>query len=404
MSIAPPRVPRLPRWFVSLVSLVVTWLVATPTAQAYPWMIRHGHKACLTCHADPSGAGLLTYMGRSEGDLTLRTRYSGPSETAGDSAGFLFGAVPEPDGFFFGGSVRNGVLSVRPETGPSSTQVLQMQADLKAQLEQGKLRAGVSLGVMAKGAQPAWVTRNPEGNLVSREHWVGVAWGDERPVLLRAGRINLPFGVRDSIHTLWVRQKTRTDINDSQQHGAAVAYTGEVLRGELMAIAGNYQVSPDAYRERGWSAFAEVALHRKVSAGVSTLGAWSRRDLFSRVGGGRMAHGGFVRAAPAKQLVVIAESDALVSMPNGGSTEVGHATMLMLDLEALQGLHVQLIGEATRSAASGARASTRAWAGLLWFFAPHADVRADVIEERLPAAPGEHMTVRSLLLQLHLYL
>ena len=38
-------------------------------------MIRHDYTGCATCHADPSGGGLLTLYGRAQSDLLLRMRY-----------------------------------------------------------------------------------------------------------------------------------------------------------------------------------------------------------------------------------------------------------------------------------------------------------------------------------------
>ncbi|HYJ11210.1 MAG TPA: hypothetical protein VEX18_19440 [Polyangiaceae bacterium] len=38
-----------------------------------------------------------------------------------------------------------------------------------------------------------------------------------------------------------------------------------------MAIAGNFQLRPDDYRERGYSAFVEVAPWDQFAAGVSSL-------------------------------------------------------------------------------------------------------------------------------------
>lgn len=401
-----PRVCRkVARWLFSLGITIAVLLFGARDAAAYPWMIRDGYTSCITCHADPSGAGVLTPMGRRESDLTLRTRYGGPKpDSPAKSADFLFGAFEEPDGLFLGGSFRSGIFSIHPETGPSSTEALQMQADLKGQLEKGGFRAGLSFGFMAKGAQAAWVTRNPEGNLVSREHWVGWTWNRETPFLVRAGRINLPFGVRDNIHPLWVRQKTRTDINDSQQHGVALAYSGEKLRGEVMGIAGNYQISPDAYRERGFSGFAEYAIFNKLAVGASTLGAWTKRDPITRLEGGRMAHGLFLRASPVRPLVVLAEGDLLLVQPKDAKSRTGHASMLLLDLEVLQGVHVQTIGETSATGATGDSTALRGWLSALWFFAPHADARLDAIQERLPAGPGRHFSVRSYLFQLHLFL
>jgi hypothetical protein len=45
------------------------------------------------------------------------------------------------------------------------------------------------------------------------------------------------FGVRDIEHTMYVRAQTRTDINEFQQHGLAIAYSGSKVRTELMVCA-----------------------------------------------------------------------------------------------------------------------------------------------------------------------
>jgi hypothetical protein len=44
-----------------------------------------------------------------------------------------------------------------------------------------------------------------------------------------------------------------------------------MILGEVMAIAGNFQLRPDDYRERGYSAFVEVAPWDQFAAGVSSL-------------------------------------------------------------------------------------------------------------------------------------
>ena len=57
---------------------------------------------------------------------------------------------------------------------------------------------------------------------------------------------------RNNEHTSWVRAVTLTDINLGQQYGVSATYNNDVLRGEVMGIAGNYSLGPDMYRERGW--------------------------------------------------------------------------------------------------------------------------------------------------------
>jgi hypothetical protein len=351
---------------------------------------------------------VLTAYGRDQGDLTLRTRYGKTSDTASSTAGFLFGAVEPPDWLLAGGSFRAGGFYVKPEGIPADTRVVQMQADLKAMVvAENGLRAGVSAGFMAKGAQPAWITRNPEGNLVSREHWLGYAFL-ENDALIRAGRINLPFGIRDNNHRLFVRDRTRTDINDSQQHGIAFAYRTKKIRAEIMGIAGNFQTSPDAYRDRGYSGYAEYAVTRFAAVGVSSLTAFVKRDPRSQQKNTRMAHGLFGRYSPVKPLVLMLEGDLLVTLPETGSSRIGQASSLVVDVEVLQGLHLQATGETTAPGGSSppspsSQMSYGGWGSVMWFFAPHADVRVDFVQQSVPAGPTR-LSVQSALAQLHLYL
>lgn len=396
------------RILVLLIVLGAILCAAPRDAHAYPWMIRQGVTTCQQCHGDPSGAGALTAYGREQGDLTLRMRYGKASENASSTAGFLFGAVEPPDWLLAGGSVRAGAFYVKPEGIPANTRVVQMQSDVRAMVvAENGLRASVSAGLMLKGAQPAWVTSNPEGNLVSREHWAGYAFS-ENAGLVRAGRINLPFGIRDNNHRLWVRDRTRTDINDSQQHGVALAYRTGKLRGEIMGIAGNFQTSPDAYRERGYSGYAEYAVARGAAVGVSSLTAFTQRDPRTQQKGGRMAHGLFARVSPWRPLVLMAEGDLLVALPETGSSRTGQASMLLVDLEVLQGLHLQATGETTSPGGSSPASPTSltsygGWGSVLWFFAPHTDLRLDVVQQNVPAGPMR-LGVFSTLAQLHLYL
>src|SRR5690242_698311 len=68
------KMPAFHRRLLVVAALFVASLVAR-RAEAYPWMIRHGHDGCVQCHMDPSGAGLLTAYGRESGDDELTMRY-----------------------------------------------------------------------------------------------------------------------------------------------------------------------------------------------------------------------------------------------------------------------------------------------------------------------------------------
>lgn len=386
----------------------IFFLLLPLEAAAFPWMIREGYTGCNQCHTDPSGGGLLTNYGRDQGDVEMRMRYGEPSEDVSKAAGFLWGAFKPPPWLTLGGAMRVGTIRVAPQTTPSTpaaVRFLQMQSDLRGQVNVGGFRVNASLGYMQAGGQPSWVTRASENNLVSREHWVGYQRGDESSsiMLIRAGRINLPFGIRDIIHTLWVRSATRTDTNDSQQHGVAFAYVGDKTRGEIMGIAGNFQTRPDAYRERGYSGYLERALKPSLTVGVSSLTTHAKQDSLLRIEGTRMAHGLFSRWNPTEKLVLMAEGDGVFFLPSSGDTRKGFAGMLQADVEVVQGVHIFGTAEAQNPGGPRSGLSYGGWLSGAWFFAPHADLRLDVIEQSVLYG-GNRVGVFTLLSQLHVYL
>jgi hypothetical protein len=382
------------------------------TASAYPWMIRHEYQGCVPCHADPSGAGLLTEYGRAMGENVLRSRYGSPStDEPPVYARFAFG-VPMPEWLLLGGSFRDGVQFQDPAVGQpfAPPLFLEMETDLKAQVTVSRFRAYGSLGYMYQGAQLTAITSRNENNLVSREHWVGVDLGDDKQFLLRAGRIDVPFGIRMDEHDLFVRstQTTRTNINESQQHGVALSYTGQTVRGEIMLVLGNYQLNPDAFRERGYAGFIEFSVKPWAAVGASSLITYARTDFETPTEQHviRQVHGAFARLVPVRPLVILSEVDALVTtsdaQSNGmGGTVPGFIAMAQADIEPTQGLHIVLTGEAmAQGGAGGPYMSYDSWNGLLWFFAPHADARFDFVVVSMPNQKAGFF----LLPQLHVYL
>jgi hypothetical protein len=367
-------------------------LVRAPSASAYPWMIRHGHAQCASCHEDPMGGETLSGFGRAMGDTLLPTQW-GQADAPSAKGQLLFG-LEEPRALRLGGSIRYmTALYQAPRDGADGKFTsFPMQGDVYGQLRVGPVRVGGSLGVArvplgSPHAQAAQITSNTEGerpmNLLSRSHWIGYDVSDR--VLVRAGRLNLPFGIRLPEHVLWVRDATRTDRESDQQHGVAVAYHEGKLRGEVMAIAGNYQLRPDDFRERGYSLSAEYVLDRNLAAGVSSLITHAKQDrvLLNGQANTRQVHGLTARWAPLAPLAVLAEADVLFS----SASSAGYAGLLQLDYEVVSGLHGLVTGEALDSgkrdgvAALPGAGDPRlgAWLSVGWFFFTHFDVRADLV-------------------------
>lgn len=358
-------------------------------AAAFPTMIRHAYRSCAQCHVDPSGAGALTDYGRAQAEILVRQTWGKPVEDdPGKKADFLFGAVTLPEALTLQGDVR--ALAI-PE--PGNFRGVLMQADLRAAIDVGPLLAYASAGA-AQGAEAAWITSNPGGvNLVSREYWLGAEL--TKGVLVRAGRMDLPFGIRTENHIQFVRSATRTDINDGQQLGLAASYGSKTLRAEVMGIAGNVQVAPDDFRERGYSAYVAYAPTKRLELGVSSLFTHAALDVETLAPRTRQAHGLFARVAPLETVAVLAEADALVdrgpTTPAGTTppTQLGGVGLLEVDWEPLQGIH----GKATlehcdRDFADGDGGNLRYGGAAQWFFAPRLDLRLDALHGSLYCTPG----------------
>jgi hypothetical protein len=222
-------------------------------------------------------------------------------------------------------------------------------------------------------------------NLISRSHWLGLDIGDS--VLVRAGRLNLPFGLRIPEHVMWVRSATRTDRESAQQHGVAVSYSHGALRGEVMGILGNYQISPDRFRERGYSAYAEYLLSTKVALGVSSLFTRAKDDRFVVAGypNNRQAHGVTGRFVVLPQLALLAEADVLMSTSN----KTGYAAVAQADYEFVQGFHAIGTAEVLDAGtyklapldkfAGVGKPRFGEWISFGWFFLTHFDLRMDLV-------------------------
>jgi hypothetical protein len=364
--------------------LAMAWgiaiLLAPKRAEAYAWMIRHDYAGCGQCHADPAGGSLLTPYGRSLAEVWLRSPYGKKVEEPGKIADFMFGLVPLPESLLLGGDVRPFYLSVKPKGAPAQNRFMWMQADVQGQLTVGRVRGNASVGYAPEGALPAAITHGQRDNVVSRAHWVGVDLGEDRDWLVRAGRMNLPFGIRFVEHTYGVRQTTRTDINDQQQHGAALAYSGAAVRGEIMVVVGNLQLHPDAARSRGGVGYIEFKPADRFAFGFSSLILHSKQDLDLGGPAWRQAHAAFGRYAPIKMLVLMVEGDLLFQSQPNGVNRSGYATVGQADLEVTQGVHLIAAGEAYNPTPSDTASTYAAWGGVNWFFAPHADARVDLAQ------------------------
>jgi hypothetical protein len=198
-----------------------------------------------------------------------------------------------------------------------------------------------------------------------------------------------------------VRERTRSDINDDQQHGIAVALSLEGLRAEVMGVAGNFQLHPSEYRERGFAGFVEKQLGSALAVGLSSQLLRSRVDVDTREPFYmRQAHGAFARWAPAEAIALLAEIDLLASRSEPAPTIFGHAALLQVDWEVRKGIHLIATGESLNDRGlSGAGA----WGTVAWFLTHYAELRLDAIVRRTTSGASPTITLTSIA-QVHLTL
>lgn len=373
-------------------------------ARAYPFMLRHGYTGCATCHLDPSGSGILTPYGRVVGEIAMRSRYGEEPDDPGPGAKFLFGLFSLPAEVMLGGDARYMWMANKTEGAEISYNWFLMQADLEAGLHIGRFLASGSLGFAETGALGASITRSPDNNLVSRQHWLGYEIDPELGLTVRGGRMNIPFGIRNVEHTLWARSLTDSNINDDQQYGVALAFAPEPVRGEVMAMLGNYQLRPDDYRERGLSGYVEVVPTGGLGLGLSELSTHRELDQVFLLETWRHQLGVFSRwATPWQPLLVLGEADYVFRSPKQDERREGVVSYVQLDFEPVQGFHVIGTGEVHNVGIDGPPASYGLWISEHWFFAPHADLRVDGIYQSLGSDLGR-TDVLTLLAQMHVCL
>ena len=385
------------RWF------LLASVVAAP-AWAFPWMVKHNYGSCAACHVDPSGSGQLTQYGRAQADVLVRwrTQPRKEDEEVPRSANFLW-FLELPEALNLSGNVRGGTL-IGVTANTVSARPVVMATDLYATVNFGPMVAHVTTGVGIKRTElaailPACTAGTCGAQWVSREFWVGAKFADEA-VMVRAGRLNLPFGLRNNEHTSFVREYTRTDVNTGQQVGASAAYNSETLRGEVMGIAGNFQMGPDLYRERGYSAFGEYSISHNAYIGVSSLITYAGQDFKMARPTTRHAHGLFARVAPTEKLALLAEADFLAWQSPQWLDALGFAALAQADLDVMQGIHLMGTFEAAHDAYG--TSSIGGWLSATWYVLPHMELRLDNI---LRSALGPTASLNySLLVQIHVFL
>lgn len=194
-------------------SLALLILLLFPrTAHAFPEMVRHGYSNCVTCHASPTGGGILTEYGRAiskevlsngrfffEGAMDLKAPLENKDEQP------LGGTLPLPKGLSVGADVRALQLIVDNKRQTMGRSIL-MQADLELAYSDGK--RFVVDGTIGR-AEPGKKAQFANDFLISRRHWVLIKMGPPEELenfQLRFGRFFPAYGINIAEHNYYTRK------------------------------------------------------------------------------------------------------------------------------------------------------------------------------------------------------
>lgn len=341
---------------------------------AFPDTLRHGYTNCTTCHASPSGGGLLNPYGRSlSRELISTWGYQNEEQP-------LHGLVNWPDQegahHLIGGDVRYLERRLDSDRGQDTKERFLMQAQLRFGLLYKQLKFLFSLGSIENPRQ------SEEVRWVSPEHYV--LWNIKDEFSLRAGRFEPIYGLRLADHNLWVK----SDFGLSpwmERNSLEFIYESER---QFVSVAGFQSTSAMSANQQNTGYSATI---------LQILGERSRVGLSARNSEGQ---GRRQRALSAHATLSFSEKLFLLTeygrvFENGSRKEAGFAR---LGYELHKGV-VPYLQAQTRSNQTGDVRQQRYGLGLQWFPRPHFEVQTSI--ERAHAPAGNFTEA---LLQLHYYL
>ena len=248
--------PRIPAWLLVSLWIAFASLSFSRTAAAYPQYVFKGLGDCNACHHSPTGGGLLNPWGRASLDPT----WGGTLEKVWGHSDLS--SPPPAPAVDLGADVRLLGLVGNDSDGSVGPIFVPMLTEL--------------------GGAAAWqhwtvygtATARNVGTtylLASREHWLEYSF--DGSLQLRAGRMVLPFGIRQPDHTQYVRSDFGFDKYD-QSYGLELDWRGADWSLFASGFVGDLIGRPADRQERG----AAATLLRKLgdaSVGLSLLGSVS---------------------------------------------------------------------------------------------------------------------------------
>lgn len=246
-------------------------------ASAYPQLTFKGYGTCGDCHHGATGGGLPNHWGRSSLDVSSSF---GTSDWANQDLAYD-PAAPLAPKLDLGFDVR--LLSLLADDGDAAVGpvLIPMLLELGGAVALSRFTLYATVTPRKQAGSGAPVVP------FSREHWLG--YEAEAGLGVRAGRLVLPFGLRQPDHTQYVREDFGFDKYD-QSYALEVDVRGDGWTLFGAGFAGDLTGQPRARQERGAVLTGAREWADGSALGVSVLGSSSTArtrlagSLFARVG------------------------------------------------------------------------------------------------------------------------
>ncbi len=341
-------------------------LAASPASNAYafPEMVRHGYSNCTSCHASPSGGGILNAYGRSTSQAVL-SAYGKEQESLP-----LYGIAPLPEAFQIQAFVR-GIQTYQdtPQARSGDSQFMQADLEASAVMDQFTVVASGGLDPNSLSGKPA-----TESKLLSREHYV--MFRPANPALentsLRLGKFMMDYGIHEPNHTVSTRQGLGWGPY-AETYNLELGFQGERISGALTGVLGRPERRL-VKSEQGLAMTGAYHLAEKYKLGLSFFQGYS-------TGSSRQVAGPYGILGFTERLYLLSEWDwqfrhGTSSTSSGNS---GFVSFNRLGYEVIPGLHFYLEHQNDFSRLGDPRSLDHSFApGILFYPRPHFEFQAQM--------------------------
>lgn len=232
------------------------------TAHAYPQFIGKSYTNCVTCHYNPSGGGLANSYGHATNEATIAAQSLRDKVAKHDVSGVDDDGKPVLQ-YDVGLDTRFLFLRTPLEENQDpSFLAIPMLMEAGAVVARGPLMVYGTLTPRRIGAERSSYT------VFSREHWAGYKHSDA--MMVRTGRMVLPFGIRQADHTIQTREAMGFGKWD-QDYGAQLDYNSEKWSIGFAGFAGDLLLTPSRLQRRGAAGSVAYNWPSRASLGASLL-------------------------------------------------------------------------------------------------------------------------------------